>query len=78
MREREQWIGERKDLHDRILALSNPLSLREVRRTPQGESPAPATTRSFTYPRPEVLVRPPYPPKLETPPTDGEDNEGAA
>jgi hypothetical protein len=63
-RERDQWLEERKNLLDHLMALSNPLALREMRRTSQGETPStPANTpRRTYYPRSEHLVVPPYPP----------------
>jgi hypothetical protein len=72
--EREQWLEERKALLDKVLALANPLALREVRRTPGG-SPVPALTRSQAhYPGEQPLRYPPYPPsQLETPPVPPEE-----
>lgn len=69
--EREQFEVERQHLIDRILALTHPPALREVRRTPLGESaPSPFPAPQKTFPR-----LPPYPPrKTEAPPTSSGQN----
>lgn len=62
--ERVQYEEERRSLIDRLLALTNPTALREVRRTPQGDLLSPAK-RHTPIPR-----LPPYPPaKAADPPT---------
>ena len=70
--EREQFEAERVTLIDRILSLTNPIALREVRRTPLGESapsPFPDLQKSISR------RLPPYPPRTTgTPPTSSGQN----
>lgn len=70
--ERAQYESERTSLLDRILALSAPAALREVRRAPPQES-APAAIlpqtrpRHPNYPGRATYLRPPSPPSLPVP-----------
>jgi hypothetical protein len=65
LRERTQYEEERRHLIDRLLALTNPPALREVRRTPQGDLLSPAKHQTPTQRR-----LPPYPPpRAADPPT---------
>lgn len=62
----QQWAEERAQLLDRILALSNPNALREVRRPPNPEAhSAPAD------PRPRRLHYPGYMPSFRPPISSG-------
>lgn len=67
--EREQASEERAKLLDQLMALANPLALREMRRPSPGASVASAPIpKPNYYPRSEHLVVPPYPPtKLPAP-----------
>jgi hypothetical protein len=64
--ERVEWAEERQQLVDRILALSSPASLREVRRAPLPRGPSPpvldARPRRLNYPSGSSYLRPPSPP----------------
>jgi hypothetical protein len=64
--ERAEWATERQTLVDRLLALSAPAALREVRRAPPQE-PAPSALatdrpRRIHYPGYTSYLRPPSPP----------------
>lgn len=69
-REREQFEADRRELLDRVIALAQPLVLREMRRTSPGTAPTPATNR-VRYPGGDLRVAPPYlpfKPELSPPP----------
>lgn len=64
LRERAQYEEERRNLIDRLLAVTNAPALREVRRTPQGDLLSPAKRQT------PIQRLPPYPPpKPADPPT---------
>jgi hypothetical protein len=73
--ERAQWEADRISLLDRLLALSAPAALREVRRAPSQEPAAAAIhsskprPRHPNYPGRATYLRPPSPPSLPTPGT---------
>lgn len=66
--ERAQFETERLQLIDRLMALTNHLALREVRRTPQGEGESPIPSP----PRRTTSRLPPYPPRQTDPPPSPE------
>ena len=66
----DQGAEERRALVDRILALTHPGALREVKRTPLGEQSAPANPRRIHYPGTDTRVAPPPPSKPLFPPLD--------
>lgn len=67
--ERAQWESERISLLDRLLALSAPAALREVRRAPPQESAPffPKRPRHPNYPGHAPSLRPPSPPSTPVP-----------
>lgn len=79
--DRVQWESDRRELIDRVMALTAPAALRGVRRTPPGELLVPASgppeRRRINYPGSDARVLPPYPPNWPVAPPQG-DGEGAA
>lgn len=76
-RERDAWAAQNQSLVDRILALTAPGGLREVKRDPSQPRPAepPATPRRFHYPgdRPSSYpALPAQPPQVSDPLTDAQ------
>lgn len=71
--ERAQFESDRRELLDRIIALTNPLVLREMRRTSPGEPAVPASipqSRRLHYPGSDARVLPPPPIRPVTPPSE--------